>query len=309
MIETKENIDLYKSRTFTGLSLWMCPSGPAEATSRRLIKETARECGTYGDFLPHVTLAAGIASENTIQKTRELATMIAPYEFEFDGLSGRDAFFQSLYIKLKTTPQVLLANAAARQVFEEKACDPEYMPHLSIVYGDLDNEEKSRIMQELEYKLKEETALNTFTVDNIQIWSTEGDVKDWYCVESIPLTGGKYSVEEKVPDLVESRDFFSIPKSKSMVIPEDSVPDLCESTDVSPESTLTKEEADDLQDLFFDTALLGQKLHLPCSPKLRSLSPVQSSCTRNLTFGDLLDEEFDRLLYKPTSTSSFDNIQ
>lgn len=284
MIETKDNIDMYKSSKFTGLSLWMCPSGPAEAVSRRLIKETARECGTYGDFLPHVTLAAGIASENTIQKTRELATMIAPYEFEFDGLSGRDAFFQALYIKLKTTPPVVLANAAARQVFEEKASDPEYMPHLSIVYGDLDPEQKSRIMQELEYRIKEETVLNTFTVDSIQIWSTEGDVEDWYCVESIPLTGGKYSVvEEKVPDLVETRDFLSIPKSKSMVIPEDSVPDLCESTDVSPESTLTKEEANDLRDSFVDTALLGQKL----------ASALFHKVEKSISCPELLHEESD----------------
>ena len=109
-------------------------------------------------------------------------------------------------------------------------------------------------------------------------------MEDWYCVESIPLTGGKYSVvEEKVPDLVETRDFLSIPKSKSMVIPEDSVPDLCESTDVSPESTLTKEEANDLRGSYFDTALLGQKL----------ASALFHKVEKSISCPELLHEESD----------------
>lgn len=222
-------IDPYKSNKFIAKSLWLCPSGAAEETSKQLITEAAKECGTFGGFIPHVTLAGAIHSEDIIEQTRKLASMLAPYEFQFDCVSGRDAFFQSLFLKLKTTPQVLEANEAARQVFQEKANDPEYMPHLSIVYGNLDVEKKTRIMKEIDQKLKRDNPFKSFTVDSIQVWCTEGFVEEWYCIETIPLTG--YSI-----------------------------PDLVESTDVSPENTLSKEDAENLQSSFLDTNLLSQKL-------------------------------------------------
>jgi len=83
------------------------------------------------------------------------------------------------------------ANALAREFFPERNSDPEYTPHLSLVYGDFGLEEKkTKLIPEIESLLEKNTAETTsFQVDSIEVWSTQGDVKDWYLVEKIPLQG------------------------------------------------------------------------------------------------------------------------
>jgi 2'-5' RNA ligase len=184
--------DPYKSSRFVGHSLWMIPAGTARKAYDEIIGTTARQLDTF-HFLPHITLVAAILTpvEDVVQRTRHLATLLAPYEFELDDLSQRDAYFQCVYATMKLTDAPLHANAVARQVFPEKQSDPPYMPHLSLIYGAFGQERKT---QEILPRLREkflERAPDTLhlPVDAIELWSTQGDVKDWYLVERVPLTG------------------------------------------------------------------------------------------------------------------------
>lgn len=185
-------VDPYKSSTFVGHSLWMVPSGAAKEAYFSIVSETALELGTF-QFLPHITLvAAMMTGENdVVERTKELAAELAPYEFEFDNVSQHDAYFQSVFAKFKLTKEVIDANALAREFFPERKTDPDYMPHLSLVYGDIDRYEKEiDIIPELQQKLEDEAPrTNRFMVDTIEVWSTQGHVKDWYLVETIPLQG------------------------------------------------------------------------------------------------------------------------
>lgn len=256
MSGNKENFDPYKSSSFSGLSLWMCPKGFAEESFGEIIRESAKQFGT-SDFIPHVTLLGALEGNHLLQKTRELGRRISPYELQVENVSEGNAYFQSIFMKMKTTPQVMQANAIARQIFGDRSSNTDYMPHLSLVYGDFETDEKKKMVEFIEQKMKKANAPTSFLVDSIQIWSTEGNVEDWHMVESVPLTGSCVSdSEEDSPIPFESL----LSKSKSFFIPEDSVPGLLESPDVSPESTLTKDEADQLQASLMNTALLGRKL-------------------------------------------------
>jgi 2'-5' RNA ligase len=179
--------DPYKSSSFIGISLWMCPTGKANDAYTSIIQETAKEYGTYSAFIPHITLVAALLSENVLERVRTLATQIPPYEFEVDELSSRDAYFQSVYMKLKTTPDAVKANDIAKQFFDERQRDPPYMPHMSLIYGDLTPNQKDVVLPKISEKLKD--APKTLAVDSIQVWSTQGNVEDWYVIETVPLTG------------------------------------------------------------------------------------------------------------------------
>jgi hypothetical protein len=188
--------DPYKSSRFVGHSLWMIPAGAARNAYDDIVGTTARQLDTF-HFLPHVTLVAAIMTpvEDVIERTRHLATLLAPYEFELDDISQRDAYFQCVYATMKLTDGPLYANGVARQVFQEKQADPPYMPHLSLIYGAFPHERKT---QEIIPQLREKFLARAPTtlhlpVDAIEIWSTQGEAKDWYLVERVPLTGPPYS--------------------------------------------------------------------------------------------------------------------
>ena len=186
--------DPYKSSSFIGHSLWMCPSGAANEAYSSIIEETSVKLGTF-HFTPHITLVAAMMTgeKDVLERTKKLANQLAPYSFELDVVSQRDAYFQCVYAKMKTCDQqVMNANKLARQIFPERQSDPPYTPHLSLIYGDFSLKEKeSKLIPELEQLLREKTFdTASFQVDSIEVWSTQGDVKDWYLVEKIPLRGG-----------------------------------------------------------------------------------------------------------------------
>ena len=185
--------DPYKSSSFIGHSLWMCPSGAANQVYSDIIVDVAQELGTF-QFIPHITLVAAMLTgeEDVVKRARHLASQLAPYEFELGEISYRNAYFQCVYAKMKLTPDVIAANNLARNVFQERQSDPPYMPHLSMVYGDLSETDKinvviPKIIEKLDRRDSSETQF--LPVDSIQVWSTQGDVKEWYLVETIPLTG------------------------------------------------------------------------------------------------------------------------
>ena len=197
MVDDDNDNDPYKSSSFVGHSLWMCPKrGAAREAYSAIIAETSSRLGTFR-FLPHITLVAAMktGAEDVVERTRVLAEKLAPYEFEFDAISQRDAYFQCVFAKMKASEEVVGANRLARTVFSERSSDPEYTPHLSLVYGDFSLEEKeSGIVPEIEAMLREKaTETASFGVDSIEVWSTQGDVKEWYLVETVPLRGGSSS--------------------------------------------------------------------------------------------------------------------
>ena len=191
--------DPYKSSSFIGHSLWMCPSGAAKEAYSSIIAENSSKLGTFR-FTPHTTLVAAImtGADDVVERTRKLAKKLTPYEFELDLVSQRDAYFQCVFAKMKTTKVVVDANNLAREIFPERRDDPAYLPHLSLVYGDFTLEKKiSQIIPDIERMLndkKSETA--SFQVDSIEVWSTQGDVKDWYIVDTIPLEGDPHEGDE-----------------------------------------------------------------------------------------------------------------
>lgn len=188
------NTDPYTLSSFIGHSLWVCPTGASRDAYQSIIQNASSSLGTFC-FPPHITLVAAMMTspEDVMERAKILAAKIAPYEFEFESVSQRNAYFQCVYCKMKRTEDVVNANKIAREVFTERKNDPEYMPHLSLVYGDFtEQQKKDTIIPSLETQIQQHAPqTTTIPVDSIEVWSTQGDASEWYLVETVPLTGSK----------------------------------------------------------------------------------------------------------------------
>lgn len=83
------------------------------------------------------------------------------------------------------------AGVAARQAFE---VDSVYMPHLSLLYSDIESSLRSEIMEEEQHRLfgdgPDKLEEGEFMADVIQVWFTPAEDKtleSWHCVAEFPL--------------------------------------------------------------------------------------------------------------------------
>lgn len=203
---------VYQSSSFRGISLWLCPPTTEDTNKsstsvdctvgdfyQGIINTLAEEQETFGDFIPHITLVAALEleAEEIVEKVRsEIAPKIPPYVFEVEKVSFKNAYFQSVFVKLhpgQPDGMVQQANELAKQVFPERQSDPAYMPHLSLVYGNLPKELKQQqIVPKVQDQVKGSPDVAAIIpIDSIQVWSTEGPVEEWFCIETIPLSGPK----------------------------------------------------------------------------------------------------------------------
>ena len=108
-------------------------------------------------------------------------------ELRLNGLGARDLFFQCIYAHPVLTPSITGINKVACEVFERpgNGCgyDAAWMPHLSLVYGDLDVSSKAGAMADLAV----DVIGRAFRFGTLQLWRTEGLHTDWRCVKSVGL--------------------------------------------------------------------------------------------------------------------------
>lgn len=170
-------------------SLWLRPppQSPAERLLRKVIREIARDNG-FPHFPPHVTLVGGV--EGTVadlhEKTAEIAHDLTPYEIKFEGIRFSQSYFQNLFLQVVRTPQIMAANAAAETALGT-APRKEYQPHCSLVYGDMREEE----VAPLRAALLEDGILEAgFAATAVELWQTEGAVKEWRLSKVFPFGKG-----------------------------------------------------------------------------------------------------------------------
>lgn len=79
---------------------------------------------------------------------------------------------------------VMRANIVAQKVFVvDKG---KYFPHASLAYGDFSAETVAVLQRQLAEHHHPITG-KKFLVRDIELWRTEGEVKDWYKVDAFPF--------------------------------------------------------------------------------------------------------------------------
>ena len=101
-------------------------------------------------LIPHITLLAGFVDDESIllYKTENLSKKIRSFEIIFDQVRYLNEFFRSLFIEIKFSEELKLARNTAEKEFGWK--DKNYIPHLSLMYGNYSNQIKINIIKQWE---------------------------------------------------------------------------------------------------------------------------------------------------------------
>lgn len=163
------------------------PVGDVYSDLARLIFQLS-ERYSAPNFEPHVTLLNQVvgSEEEILSKAAKLATIITPYEVQLAQVGYLDEYFRCIFLKVKQTDDVMNANARARKEFQgyikSSGSAKEYIPHLSLLYGNFPSRIKEEITTEIGQKWKK-----SFQIDSIHLFLTAGEVKKWYRVKEFPL--------------------------------------------------------------------------------------------------------------------------
>ncbi len=171
------------SSSTAGYHLFLEPEGVLRQKLSTVIEQLAEE---YGGplFTPHVTLLARIASEEEallVEKAKLLAEQIAPFSITLGNFGLEDAYFRALYVHAECE-EIVRAHKSANQIFgteDERA----YIPHVSLLYGNYPYDRKQKTAQALSLPPGE-----TFLVDRIHLYKTEGEVSEWIHIGEYSLT-------------------------------------------------------------------------------------------------------------------------
>jgi 2'-5' RNA ligase len=168
-------------------SLWLEPTGDTAYKLQQRIKELSRKYDTPV-FSPHVTLLGGLTASKTELEalTDTLASSVTPFELKLTKAGYLNTFYQSLFIHVEQNEGLTHLHDNACRLFD---CPDEYqndyMPHLSLLYGDLNQPQKEKILNNIgrEFYIR-------FTVKKVVLMHTDGKPKQWMKVHTAMFKQG-----------------------------------------------------------------------------------------------------------------------
>ena len=166
-----------------GHSLWLMPTGEAYDKLSGLIKRLVEEYNAPF-FEPHVTLLgeAMQSEEDVLRRSEQLASGQKPFPIVLNTVDYQDFYFRALFVRAERTDPLQALNDRAKEVFEMQDI-PDYMPHLSLMYGNFPQAVKECIIKAIGRDQATE-----FTVNSLHIFKTDGEVNAWYKVKEFPLS-------------------------------------------------------------------------------------------------------------------------
>src|SRR5262245_3520993 len=168
-----------------GTSLWPMPDQTSAERLSALVSSLAVRLGTPV-FPPHVTLIHRLArdEQTIVGLTAELIEHFASQAVSLGPVEGQSEFFRCLYLRVEPAASLRAAHVRAAEAFGVPA-DADYLPHLSLVYGRLDSAEKDRIAASVASEV-----LVTIELTAVEVWRTEGPVREWRPVRRFALAVG-----------------------------------------------------------------------------------------------------------------------
>lgn len=164
-------------------SLWLKPFGEITLSLEHRIRKLAESHGTPS-FSPHITLLGGLQQppSRLINLTDILAASLSPFEVLLTQAGTGDTFYRSLFVHVEKSEELEEVRLQAEKLFEAGE-DEQWLPHLSLMYGDLDAVEKEKILNAMgrEFHLR-------FPIHTLLLVKTEGPPEDWEEVHAAGLT-------------------------------------------------------------------------------------------------------------------------
>lgn len=170
-----------------GYSIWLIPfEVRVSKRMHSMIKSISRKYNAP-EFKPHVTLIGNISAPEgeVIKQASFLAEKLKPQHVRFGKVGQSDEFFKAIFVGIEDAPRIIAVNNTARKIFKMQK-NPKYIPHLSIMYSNLPNKTKKRIIKEYDIK-NAVTRLKSFTIKRMVLYSTKGRIEKWRKMKEFKL--------------------------------------------------------------------------------------------------------------------------
>ena len=162
-------------------SVWLMPEGNVKDQLINVIHLLSTEFGSP-NFDPHVTLVSSLLGneKELLQKTEIISKKIKPFEIFFEGIAFLNEFFRSLFLKVNSNSK--LQKARNISCYNLNWYDHDYIPHLSLAYGDYNKKEKQKMISSIKL------LPDGFSVDHIFLAHNDEVNLKWKVIQSFPLT-------------------------------------------------------------------------------------------------------------------------
>jgi 2'-5' RNA ligase len=168
-----------RERVRTSYAVWLTPRGKVRDELARKIRELSREYATPV-FEPHVTLVSGIlgSPDQVMAKSAKLAAQVSALVVRLTKLDWLNEYFRCVFVRVAKSRPLVEANRRAKMVFglERRRA---FMPHLSLLYGNLAPRVKKRIVAALGRRWDIE-----FEVSQLDLVALRGEPHEWRRVKA-----------------------------------------------------------------------------------------------------------------------------
>lgn len=165
----------------THFHLWLMPDGHSQK-KLKTITDALSQRFNAPEIEPHLSLLLHLEGEekSILEKTQQLAQHLSAFEVSFETIDFREKITQAFFWKAKLNDALQHARSLAEQVFQKP---PElFMPHISLLYGELDLATKEKLKAEWESRMP-----RTVRLSSISVLKDTNEYLKWATVQSFAL--------------------------------------------------------------------------------------------------------------------------
>ncbi|KAF3777281.1 Cyclic phosphodiesterase [Nymphaea thermarum] len=169
-------------------SVWAIPPETVRPRLKALMENLKNEFGGP-EFGPHITMVGAIRlnRKDAIAKLVASSEGLKPIKCRISSVSKGTFFYQCIYLLVHPDDEVMEASRHCTEHFGYVSSSP-YMPHLSLLYGDISEEEKDKaiekakaldnVIDQLEFEVSTLALYRTDTEDKtLESWELVADCK------------------------------------------------------------------------------------------------------------------------------------
>ena len=170
------------SQTSPKYSLWLRPTQLQIDEFCKIISELAHRYRTT-PFPPHITLLPRLILElkSVEQACEKIIEQIHSFEIPMQNITYTQEFYRNFFILAEPTFTLTMLHKDFKTELELET-NEDFIPHVSLLYGDLDLNTKECLKEELKERYPKK-----FRCVRLDIYNSTGEIAEWSLVKSYKL--------------------------------------------------------------------------------------------------------------------------
>ena len=159
--------------------LWLRPTQNQIDKYGQIISQLAHQYKSLS-FPAHITLVSGLTGDlNSLkQSCQNIVDSTSKFDISCNTISYTDEFYKNFFVLADLSNNLIQLYETTIQKLNFNS-EEEYIPHVSLYYGNLNLETQKKLAEELE-----DDYPKVFNLERLDIYEHSGTIMQWYLVES-----------------------------------------------------------------------------------------------------------------------------